>query len=108
MHQAVLALWPDAPISAACADGRWLRFDRHPHGVLYLQRRDRDEHGRPHYLLVACDRDGGVSHETHATLSDAVAALRRALVAHRVPLRPPTPTRAAGRPAPVAHGAWRR
>jgi hypothetical protein len=79
MREAVLTLWPRAPITAASPEGRWLRFDRHPRGVIYLQRYAWDAPCTPHYLLVACRLDGDVHQEKHVTLPAAVAALRRAL-----------------------------
>jgi hypothetical protein len=86
MREAVLALWPRAPISARSAEGRWLRSDRHPLGAVYLQRHARDEPCTPPFLLVVRDRDGRMSQEKHTTPADAVSALRRALGA-REPAR---------------------
>ena len=77
MEAAVLALWPEAPIAARSDDGRWLRFDRHPHGVVYLQRYAWEEPCTPHFLVVACGPTGGVRQEKHVTLVEAVADLRR-------------------------------
>jgi hypothetical protein len=53
MQASVLARWPDAPISAARADGRWLRFDRHPRGVVHPRRYAWEEPRTPHFLAVA-------------------------------------------------------
>src|SRR5687768_1487512 len=92
MDEAVLALWPEAPIAARGADGRWLRFDRHPHGVVYLQRYAWEEPCTPHFLVVACGPTGAVHQEKHVTLAAAVAELRRLL----------TPSAGAPRGAPAA------
>jgi hypothetical protein len=91
MEEAVLALWPQAPIGARGADGRWLRFDRHPHGVVYLQRYAWDEPCTPHFLVVACGPTGAVQQEKHVTLAAAVAELRRLLTPYPAAPRSPVP-----------------
>ena len=104
MDEAVLALWPEAPIGARAADGRWLRFDRHPHGVVYLQRYAWDEPCTPHFLVVACAPTGGVRERKHVTLAEAIADLRRLLDPPRAAPRSP----AAAPSALVATAGGRR
>jgi hypothetical protein len=98
MQASVLARWPDAPISAARADGRWLRFDRHPRGVVHPRRYAWEEPRTPHFLAVARGPAGGVRQEKHTTLADAVREPRALFApraaAPRVPGAPP--------PAPIA------
>lgn len=89
MDEAVLALWPEAPIGARSGDGRWLRFDRHRHGVVYLQRYAWDEPCTPHFLVVECGPTGGVRQEKHVTLAAAVAELRRLLAPYTAAPRSP-------------------
>jgi hypothetical protein len=76
MRDAVLALWPEAPIDAASSDGRWLRFDADALGVVYLQRYAWEEPCTPHFLLAVCERAGGVTQEKYTTLPEAVNVLR--------------------------------
>jgi hypothetical protein len=77
MRDAVLALWPQAPIDAQSPDGRWLRFHCDALGIVYLQRYAWEEPCTPHFLLAICDCAAGVTQERHTTLPEAVTALRR-------------------------------
>src|SRR5205814_10336043 len=72
LRATVLALWPEAPIDAESGTDRWLRFDRHPFGVVYLQRYGSDEGVRSHFLVVACDRAGRVDQVKHPSIGEAV------------------------------------
>jgi len=79
LRAGVLALWPEAPIAAESAADRWLRFDRHPTGVVYLVRGPRDAAGASRLFVLGCDRRGRRRIGDYATLGEAVAAVRLAL-----------------------------
>jgi hypothetical protein len=79
MRDAVLTFWPDAPISDASADGRWVRI-RPPDGrIVYVQRYAWDEQSRPDYLVVIHAGAAEGEQRRFGSLAEAVEHVRAAV-----------------------------
>lgn len=79
MRRDILDLWPNAPITEADPDGRWVRFALPDGRVTYIQRYAWDESSRADYLVVTHDGNEPGQQERYGHLEEAVARVRNLL-----------------------------